>query len=317
MLTINGLNVVLAKEKRNFHILRDVSFDVAEGEILGVAGESASGKTVLAKTIMGLTQKPVVRTSGTVTFENRPLENTKDFRNIRGHGISMIFQNPTSSLNPVMTVGSQIIESLRTADKNIGKKEARARAAELLREVEIDYPEERLSSFPHQLSGGMNQRVMIAIALAGNPRLLIADEPTTALDVTIQQQILELIKKLNREKGLTVIFISHDITLLENFVDRAVIMYSGEIMEILTGQQLKDSRAKHPYTHSLKKCVPTFEQTEGYLNQIPGTIELNTEAFESSCVFKNRCFNKIGVCEEEKPGISKERPFKCHNPVTD
>ncbi len=315
MLFINGLNIGIKNSGKIIHILRDISLNVQKGEILGIGGESGSGKTILAKTVLGILSRPVQKLSGEIIFEGKSLETEKDFRSVRGRNISMIFQNPTASLNPVMKIGTQITEAIRAADKAISKTEARKKAEQLLKEVEIDYPAERLESYPHQLSGGMNQRVMIALALASDPELLIADEPTTALDVTIQKQIIELLLKLNREKHLSIIFITHDLSLMQAISHRCVILYAGEIMEKTDSADLRENKIRHPYTFSLKKCLPTLHEKKDTLYSIPGVIDKNTEEYDSSCVFHKRCFNRTDKCLIEKPKLTEDRPFACHNPL--
>lgn len=315
MLFINSLNIEIKNSEKNIHILRDVSLNIQKGEILGIGGESGSGKTILAKTVLGLLNLPVQKVSGEIVFEGKKLETEKDFRSVRGKNISMIFQNPTASLNPVMKIGTQIIEAIRAADKKISKSDARKKAEQLLKEVEIDYPAERLESYPHQLSGGMNQRVMIALALASDPELLIADEPTTALDVTIQKQIVELLLKLNREKHLSIIFITHDLSLMQVISHRCIILYAGEIMEKTDGNALRENKIRHPYTYSLKKCLPVLDEKKETLYSIPGVIEKNTDEYDNSCVFHKRCFNKIDKCTAEKPKLTADKPFACHNPL--
>jgi len=312
MLTVNNLTVELKSRDNSFIILRNVSFALKKGEILGIAGESGSGKTILAKTILNLIKKPVVKTGGEIVLDGKAVTAEKDFREIRGSRISMIFQNPTASLNPVFTVGSQIVETIRLHHKGITEKQAGEKAAELLAEVEIPHPKERLNSYPHQLSGGMNQRVMIAMALASEPELLIADEPTTALDVTIQQQIVDLIKKLNREKNLSVIFITHDLSLLSKAADESFIMYAGEIMERLTAAQLKNDGMRHPYTKNLRNCVPHIGEDRTYLNTIAGTITFNSRDFDCACVFHPRCEKATDKCRKEKPLFTGG--FSCFHP---
>jgi oligopeptide/dipeptide ABC transporter ATP-binding protein len=312
MLEVKDLTVELKSKSNNFIILRRASLTLKKGEILGIAGESGSGKTIFAKTILNLIKKPVVRTEGEIILDGVKLENEKDFRSIRGKKISMIFQNPTASLNPVYTVGSQIVETIRTHNPKISVKEAEKRAEELLSEVEIPHPKERLQSYPHQLSGGMNQRVMIAMALASNPEILIADEPTTALDVTIQMQIVELIKKLNREKGLSVIFITHDLSLLAQVADESIIMYAGEMMERVSSAQLKDGTMRHPYTKNLQSCVPKIGDEREFLNTIKGTITFNGKDFDSACVFHPRCEKASDKCRTEKPDFTDG--FSCFYP---
>ena len=312
MLEVKNLTIELKAPENSFIILRDVSFSLKKGEILGIAGESGSGKTILAKSILNLISRPVVKTAGQIVLDSAPLETEKDFRAVRGSKISMIFQNPTASLNPVFTIGSQIVETIRLHKPKTSVKEAEKEAVRLLAEVEIPYPEERLNSYPHQLSGGMNQRVMIAMALASDPEILIADEPTTALDVTIQMQIVELIKKLNRQKNLSVIFITHDLSLLSQVADESFIMYAGEIMERLTASQLKDGLMHHPYSRNLKNCVPQIGERREYLNTIPGTITFNNAEFDNACVFHPRCEKAQDKCRAEKPKF--ENGFKCWYP---
>lgn len=312
MLEIKNLSVELKSPDKGFIILRDISFTLNDGEILGIAGESGSGKTILSKTILNLIRKPVIKTAGSIVLDGKELITDKDFMSVRGSRISMIFQNPTSSLNPVFTVGDQITEAILTHNSKMHKKEAFEKAVNLLTEVEIPHPAERMKAYPHQLSGGMNQRVMIAIALASDPEVLIADEPTTALDVTIQQQIIELIKKLNREKGLSVLFITHDIDLLSRVADASYIMYAGEMMERVYTEDMKKGRIRHPYTVNLKNCVPEIGDSRKYLNTIKGTITFNSREFDNKCVFAPRCEKKTELCEREKPEF--KNGFACHNP---
>jgi oligopeptide/dipeptide ABC transporter ATP-binding protein len=300
MLEVNRLTIELKDTSNPFIILRDVSFRLSRKQIIGIAGESGSGKTILAKSILNLISKPVVKTAGRIFLDGEELITEKDFRNIRGRKISMIFQNPTASLNPVFTIGDQLVETIRL-HRDISAKDAEILAEKLLAEVEIPHPKERLRSYPHQLSGGMNQRVMIALALASEPEILIADEPTTALDVTIQEQIVALIKKLNVEKNLTVIFISHDLSLLTQTAEENYIMYAGEIMERISSDELRCGRAKHPYTRNLQNCVPKLGDTRDYLNTIKGTITFNSPEFDNACIFHPRCERADDKCRTSKP----------------
>ncbi|MGE4318170.1 MAG: ABC transporter ATP-binding protein [Deferribacterales bacterium] len=312
MLEIKNISVELKGSDKHFLILRDVSLSLKKGEIIGIAGESGSGKTILAKTILNLISNPVVKTGGEIILDGKPVVTEQDFRNIRGDRISMIFQNPTASLNPVFTIGDQITEAIRTHHPEISVKEALSMAEQLLSEVEIPHPKERLKAYPHQLSGGMNQRVMIAIALSSSPEVLIADEPTTALDVTIQMQIIRLLKRLNREKGLSVIFITHDLELLANTAEDCYIMYAGEIMEKLAAKDLKSDNIRHPYTKNLKACVPQIGEKREYLNTIQGTITFNGNEFDNKCVFAERCGRKTDICVTKKPEF--KNGFCCFNP---
>lgn len=311
MINVSNLTVELISDD-NFYILRDFNLSVKKGEILGIAGESGSGKSVFAKTLLGLNKKPVVKTNGTISLNDNILNSKKDFENIRGKKISMIFQNPQSSLNPVMTIGSQLIETIKLHHKNISKKDAYNMAVQLLKDVEIDMPEERMKSYPHQFSGGMNQRVMTAIALASEPEILIADEPTTALDVTIQEQIIKLIKKLNKEKNLTIIFISHDLMLLSVICHRIAVLYCGELMEILNAGALAENLQNHPYTDALKKCIPEINK-KNELISIKGMIGKNNFMYNEKCIFADRCNYAKDMCFNKKPVYKNN--IKCHYPL--
>lgn len=313
MLQVNNLTVELKSDKENFYILRDFSIHINKGEIFGLAGESGSGKSVFAKCILGLNKAPIYKTDGEVIVDSINTNDKNSFKLIRGKKVSMIFQNPQSSLNPVMTIGRQLMETIMLHNKHIKKSDAYNIALSLLKDVEIDMPEERLKSYPHQLSGGMNQRVMIAIALATNPDLLIADEPTTALDVTIQAQIIKLIQKLNKEKKLTILFISHDLALLSSICDNIAVLYSGELMEIVSSHDLSCGKEKHPYTRALKECIAQIGNKKE-LTTIKGFIEKNNFLFNEKCIFADRCNNGIELCHNKKPVFNNG--YKCHNPNT-
>ncbi len=312
MLQVKNLTIKLNSEKDDFYILRDLSLHLKKGEILGLAGESGSGKSIFAKSLLGLNKPPIYKTGGEIIVDNIPLINNADYKAIRGKKISIIFQNPQSSLNPVMTIGRQLIETILLHNKSLNKKTAKEKAISLLNDVEIDLAQSRLKSFPHQLSGGMNQRIMIAMALASNPEILIADEPTTALDVTIQLQIINLIKKLNKEKNISIIFISHDMALLTEICDRIAVLYSGELMEIISPSSLINNQEKHPYTHALKLCIPQIN-SKNELTTIKGFIEKNNFLYNEKCIFADRCNNSIDVCLNKKPIFNNG--YKCLNPL--
>ena len=251
--------------------LNGVSFTMNQGDVLGVVGESGSGKSVTAYSVMGLTAYPGKLVGGKVWFNGHEIENMKekDFRKIRGNEVSIIFQDPMTSLNPVYTIGNQIVEVILLHTKKT-KQEALARAKELLELVGINEPERRLKQYPHELSGGMRQRVMIAIALACEPKLLIADEPTTALDVTIQAKILELIRSIQKERGISVIYITHDLGVVAKVADYVDVMYAGKIVETGTIDEIfYDPR--HPYTWGLLSAMPDLDTADERLYTIPGS----------------------------------------------
>ncbi len=281
--------------------LNDVSLYLDEGEVLGIVGESGSGKSVTSYTIMGLTADPGRIVGGTVTFNGHQIEKMteKELRKIRGKEVSIIFQDPMTSLNPVYTVGAQIEEAiLLHTDKT--KAEARERATELLRLVGINEPEKRIRQYPHELSGGMRQRVMIAIGLACEPKLLIADEPTTALDVTIQAQILELITELKNKLHMAVILITHDLGIVSSMCDRIAVMYAGKVVECGTTDDIF-YRTQHEYTKGLLRSVPNISDTESKrLIAIEGTPVdmLNPPA---GCPFAPRCPRCMKICLREMP----------------
>ena len=283
--------------------LNGVSFTMNQGDVLGIVGESGSGKSVTAYSVMGLTAYPGKLVGGNVWFNGHEIENMKekDFRKIRGNEVSIIFQDPMTSLNPVYTIGNQIVEVIRLhTDKN--KADAWARAKELLELVGINEPEKRLKQYPHELSGGMRQRVMIAIALACEPKLLIADEPTTALDVTIQAQILELLKEMRVKYNLTIILITHDLGVVANIADRIVVMYAGQIVERGTSIEVFH-HPRHPYTNALLEAVPRLDlQNKQQLASIEGTPP-DLIAPPKGCPFCTRCKYCMEICCEQQPPV--------------
>ncbi len=281
--------------------LNGVSFTMNQGDVLGVVGESGSGKSVTAYSVMGLTAYPGKLVGGKVWFNGHEIENMKekDFRKIRGNEVSIIFQDPMTSLNPVYTIGNQIVEVIRLhTDKN--KTEAWARAKELLELVGINEPEKRLKQYPHELSGGMRQRVMIAIALACEPKLLIADEPTTALDVTIQAQILELMQDLRKKLGMSIIMITHDLGVVAAMCEKIAVMYAGHIVEYGTTDEIF-YQPGHEYTKGLINSIPKLNTAEHErLVPIEGTPVdlLNPPA---GCPFAPRCKNCMKICLNKMP----------------
>ena len=284
--------------------LNDVSIHLNDGEVLGIVGESGSGKSVTAYSLMGLTAYPGKLVGGTIDFNGHRINDLseKEFRKIRGNEVSIIFQDPMTSLNPVYTIGNQIMEViLLHTDKN--KEQARARAKELLELVGINEPEKRLKQYPHELSGGMRQRVMIAIALACEPKLLIADEPTTALDVTIQAQILELMMDLKKKLGMAIIMITHDLGVVASMCDRIAVMYAGRIVEYGTTDDIFYN-PKHEYTKGLLKSIPRLDAKEHErLVPIEGTpIDLLNPP--AGCPFAPRCSNYMKICLREMAPVT-------------
>ena len=284
--------------------LNDVSIHLNDGEVLGIVGESGSGKSVTAYSLMGLTAYPGKLVGGTIDFNGHRINDLseKEFRKIRGNEVSIIFQDPMTSLNPVYTIGNQIMEViLLHTDKN--KEQARARAKELLELVGINEPEKRLKQYPHEFSGGMRQRVMIAIALACEPKLLIADEPTTALDVTIQAQILELMMELKEKLGMAIIMITHDLGVVASMCDKIAVMYAGRIVEYGTTDDIFYN-PKHEYTKGLLKSIPRLDAKEHErLVPIEGTpIDLLNPP--AGCPFAPRCSNCMKICLREMAPVT-------------
>ncbi|WP_179475566.1 ABC transporter ATP-binding protein [Mycolicibacterium vinylchloridicum] len=298
ILTVADLRVSFATEDGVVHAVDGVSFEVDAGEVVAVVGESGSGKSVTAQTLIGLTRAPNATISGSVTFDGRELTSLSDreLRGVRGEHIAMIFQDPMTSLNPVYRVGDQIAEMVR-AHREVPKSEARARAVELLRSVGIPNPERRVRDYPHEFSGGMRQRVMIAMALALEPEVLIADEPTTALDVTIQAQILRLLDTLNRDRNLSVVLITHDLGVVAELADRVVVMYAGQIVEDAPLEELFYN-PQHPYTWGLLGSIARLDEARPErLRQIVGSPPslLNPP---TGCRFAARCKFAFEKCTQ-------------------
>jgi peptide/nickel transport system ATP-binding protein len=292
--------------------VRDLSFSIASGEVLGLVGESGSGKSLTSLAIMGLLP-PSATTSGSIAFENgngQPQNLTTlppdQLRHLRGSRIAMIFQEPMTALNPVMRVGDQIAEAV-LAHHDVSKAEAGRRAVDGMREVAIPEPERRARSYPHQLSGGMRQRVMIAMAIVNRPQLLIADEPTTALDVTIQQQILDLLNDLRHKFSLSMLFISHDLAVVSHVADRVAVMYAGNLVELAPRAAIFNNPV-HPYTQGLLRAIPTLATDRAQpLATIEGTVP-PTAALPPGCPFEPRCTYRIPACAQEFPPLVEVAP---------
>ncbi|MGE4327788.1 MAG: ABC transporter ATP-binding protein [Pseudodonghicola sp.] len=303
LLEVKDLQIEFKTEGGVFRAVDGVSFSVRRGATLGVVGESGCGKSVTSLGIMGLIPTPPGRyAGGEVLFEGRDLlkMSAKERRGLRGSRMGMIFQEPMTSLNPVYTIGDQIIESLR-AHRRISHKEARERAVELLDLVRLPSPSKRVDDFPHQLSGGQRQRVMIALALANDPDLLIADEPTTALDVTIQAQILDLMRDLSARTGAAIVLITHDLGVVAETCDEVVVMYAGKVVERASARDLFQA-PMHPYTLGLMAAVPRLDEKGSRLETIPGSVP-PPWAMPKGCRFASRCPLATQQCRAEQPPL--------------
>jgi oligopeptide/dipeptide ABC transporter ATP-binding protein len=282
--------------------VRDVSFSIQKGETLCIVGESGCGKSITSLSVIGLLPSNGKITSGEVLFEGNPIHNlsAEKMRQIRGNKISMIFQEPMTALNPVLTIGFQIREPLMLHHK-LSKSEATKQGIELLKQVGIPYPEKRMNQYPHELSGGMRQRVMIAIALSCNPGLLIADEPTTALDVTIQAQILDLMNDLKSKYNMGVMMITHDMGVVAEVADRVMVMYAGKKVEEGNVEEIFEN-PKHPYTIGLLNSVPNVDDPNFELEPIPGTLPSLSEQI-TGCRFHARCKFATDICRSQEPPV--------------
>jgi peptide/nickel transport system ATP-binding protein len=303
LLEVNDLHVTFATPDGEVKAVRGLSFAVDRGQTLGIVGESGSGKSVATQTVTGLTQG--ARISGRALFEGDDLltMGADELREVRGAKIGMIFQDPLSSLHPYYRVGWQIVEMIRAHDRRISKSAARARAVELLGLVGIPRPERRVDDYPHEFSGGMRQRAMIAMAMALNPALLIADEPTTALDVTVQAQVLDVMARLQQEFGTAIIMITHDLGVIADIADQVIVMYAGTAMEQADRRELF-YRYHHPYTEGLLGSLPTEDEPEARLRSIPGTPP-SLISLPSGCPFHPRCPYAFDQCRAEVPPLRR------------
>ncbi|WP_404456445.1 ABC transporter ATP-binding protein [Virgibacillus necropolis] len=304
-LEVKELCVSFRNRKGTVSILDKVDFSIEKGETLCIVGESGCGKSLTSLAIMGLLPKNGEVSTGEVLFEEENLVNKsmKEMSRIRGNDMSMIFQEPMTSLNPVHTIGKQVAETVRIHEK-AGKKQSVDRAIEMLKLVGIPSPETRIHDYPHQLSGGMRQRVMIAMALACNPKLLIADEPTTALDVTIQAQILELMNDLKSKLNMSIMMITHDLGVVSEMADKVLVMYAGKVVEYSNVKDLFEN-PKHPYTRGLIEAIPKLDEEKENLSIIKGTVP-SPENMPVGCRFADRCPFASEICREESPELSGE-----------
>ncbi len=303
VLEVRGLSTSFFTDDGEVKAVRDVSFDLAAGETLGIVGESGCGKSVTALSILGLVARPGRVVAGEILFKGRDLLSIdrEELRQIRGRDIAMIFQDPLSSLNPVHRIGAQIEEAMRAHDK-IAPREVRPRGLDLLRQVHVPDSARRVRDYPHQFSGGMRQRVMIAMGLSNRPEILIADEPTTALDVTVQAQILQLLRDLNRDLGTSIILITHNLGVVAGLCKRVVVMYAGEIVEEGSTEQIFDS-PQHPYTWSLLRSLPRVDaDRHERLRSIEG-LPPDLIAPPQGCKFNPRCPFRLERCFSEDPEL--------------
>jgi peptide/nickel transport system ATP-binding protein len=309
LLRIEHLRVEFPTRRGTLTAVDDVSFDIGEGEVLGVVGESGAGKSITGAAIIGLVEPPGRIAGGRVLFDGERIDNLphERMRHIRGRRIGTIFQDPLTSLNPLYTIGRQLIETIQTHTE-LGAREARQRAIELLAEVGIPSAQQRIEHYPHQFSGGMRQRVVIALALCANPRLVIADEPTTALDVSIQAQIITLLKKLCREHGTAVMLITHDMGVIAETADRVAVMYAGRVVEVGPLREVV-KHPRHPYTAGLMGSIPSVHHKSERLTQIDGSMPRLTQ-IPAGCAFNPRCAQAFARCRRERPELIPNGPTR-------
>ena len=302
LLEVSRLRVEFPGRRGTLLALDDISFSIAPGEILGVVGESGAGKSLTGAAIIGLLEPPGRVAAGEIRFDGRRIDNLpyEEMRKVRGRHIGAIFQDPLTSLNPLYTIGRQLVETIQ-AHLPVGADEARARAIRLLEETGIQAAEQRIDQYPHQFSGGMRQRVVIALALAAEPKLIVADEPTTALDVSIQAQIITLLKRLCKEHGAAVMLVTHDMGVIAETCDRVAVMYAGRIAEIGPVHDVIHAPA-HPYTAGLMGSIPAMDEDRERLLQIDGAMP-RLNAIPPGCAFNPRCPQAIDRCRSERPEL--------------
>ncbi len=313
VLSVRDLTVEFVTRRGTLRALDRVSFDVARGEVLGVVGESGAGKSVTGSAIIGLIDPPGRIAGGEVVLSGERIDNLPDeaMRKVRGRRIGMIFQDPLTSLNPLYRISEQLIETIRV-HTDLSAAQARARAIALLDEVGIPAPERRIDSYPHEFSGGMRQRVVIALALCAEPDFIIADEPTTALDVSVQAQIIALIKRLCKERGTSVMLVTHDMGVIAETADRVAVMYAGRVAEIGPVRDVVKAPL-HPYAKGLMGAIPSLEGEAKRLVQIPGTMP-RLSAIPPGCAFNPRCAQVFARCHVEQPELIAvgDRRVACH-----
>lgn len=315
LLSVRDLRVAFDGRRGPLTALDGVSFDIAPGEVLGVVGESGAGKSLTGTAVIGLLDPPARIVGGSIHLEGQRIDNlpAEAMRRLRGRQIGAIFQDPLTSLHPMLTVGDQLVETMRT-HLDVTRNEARARALALLKEVGIPAAETRIDHHPHQFSGGMRQRVVIALALCAEPKLIIADEPTTALDVSIQAQITTLLKRICREHGAAIMLVTHDMGVIAETADRVAVMYAGRIVEI-GPVDVVTRQPHHPYTAGLMASIPSVRRRNPRLNQIDGTMP-RLDAVPSGCAFNPRCQLRQDICRTQTPVLPPAaHAAACHFPV--
>jgi peptide/nickel transport system ATP-binding protein len=316
LLRVDNLETSFFTKAGALKAVNGVSYEIHAGTTLGIVGESGCGKSVTSYSIMGLLSPPGAVTGGKILFQGQDLVKSteSELRKVRGNRIAMIFQEPMTALNPVLRIGTQITEQIEAHERALSPGEARNRAIEMLGLVGIPAPEKRVDAYPHQLSGGMRQRAMIAMALSCKPDLLIADEPTTALDVTIQAQILGLLQELQEKLGMAIQFITHDLGVISEISDRVLVMYAGSVVEEAPSAELF-SHPRHPYTVGLMNSILDIEKNVDQLNTIPGTVP-HLANLPQGCSFQNRCGRVREACKAARPPLETvgNRKLACFNP---
>ncbi|WP_348753254.1 ABC transporter ATP-binding protein [uncultured Aquincola sp.] len=302
LLEVRHLRVEFPTRRGNLLALDDISFEIRPGEILGVVGESGAGKSLTGAAIIGLLEPPGRIAGGEILLDGQRIDNLpyEQMRAIRGRQIGAIFQDPLTSLNPLYTIGRQLVETIRT-HLPLSESQARERAIQLLRDTGIPAAEARIDQYPHQFSGGMRQRVVIALALAAEPKLIVADEPTTALDVSIQAQIISLLKRICKERGAAVMLVTHDMGVIAETCDRVAVMYAGRVAEIGPVHEVIH-RPAHPYTYGLMGSIPAMDEERERLLQIDGSMP-RLNAIPTGCAFNPRCPRVFDRCRQERPGL--------------
>jgi peptide/nickel transport system ATP-binding protein len=303
LLSVRNLRVEIPTRRATLVAVDDMSFDIAEGEVLGVVGESGAGKSITGSAVIGLIDPPGRVAGGEIVFAGRRIDNLppEAMRHLRGRDIGAVFQDPLTSLNPLLTVGRQLAQTI-AAHLDMSPSEAWERALRLLTEVGIPAAKERLDSYPHELSGGMRQRVVLALAFCCEPRLIIADEPTTALDVSVQAQVIDLFRRMCRERGTAVMLITHDMGVIAETADRIAVMYAGRLVEIGPAQAVLKAPT-HPYTRGLMASIPTMKRRTAELLQIEGSMPRLT-AIPPGCAFHPRCLERLARCTHDRPDMT-------------